>query len=98
MNRKKFSSLLFEARTALDLSPEEMAFILSMPDQVYKRYERGQFDDTYSIRKDRLQNKLGSFDIEIEKKILMLKTTLRKFQQRGKKSGKKLTLNRDNLR
>lgn len=87
MNRKKFSSILFEARTALELSPEEMAFILSMPDQVYKRYERGQFDDTYSIRKDRLQNKLGSLDIEIEKKILMLKAALRKFQQNNRSNG-----------
>lgn len=94
MNRKKFSSILYEARSDLELSPEEMAFILSMPDQVYKRYERGQFDDTYSVRKERLLNKLGSLDIEIEKKILMLKAALRKFQLKNLSNGtQKHTLN-----
>lgn len=66
---------------------------------MYKRYERGDWDKTYSIRKQRLLNKINSLDIEIEKKILMLKATLRKFGHYNsvKKSGKTFRSNGHNL-
>lgn len=80
MKPKKFSALLIEARKALELSADTMAFILEMEAEMYKRYERGQFDGTWSVRKDRILEKIDSIDLEIEKKILFLKRVLRNYR------------------
>lgn len=81
MRTKKFSNTLIEARVRVGFSPEEMAFVLSKTEQMYKLYERGDFDKAEETRqKEDIDIKIATLDIEIEKKILILKTALWKFQ------------------
>lgn len=81
MRTKKFSNTLIEARTVLDFSPEEMAFVLSKKEQIYKLYEKGDFDDVEDSRqKQEIEIMLAALDLEIEKKILVLRAALWKFQ------------------
>lgn len=81
MRTKRFSYLLKEVRTVLDLSPGVMAFVLDISEQMYRMYESGKFDnakDTYS--KEEIHLKLVGFDMELSKKILLLRTALLKFK------------------
>lgn len=81
MKVKKFSNHLLEVRTVLELSPEEMAFILDKTEQMYKRYEHGDWDKIEHTRqKEDINIKIATFDLQIEKKILMLKTALWKYR------------------
>lgn len=81
MRPKKFSYHLIEVRTALGLSQEEMAFVLDIKEQMYKLWEKGDFDDAEETRyKSKVNFKLATLELEIEKKILILKTALCKFQ------------------
>lgn len=81
MRTKKFSYHLIEVRTVLGLSVEEMAFVLDIKEQMYKLWEKGDFDSAEETRyKSNVNFKLATLDIEIEKKILLLRTALCKFQ------------------
>lgn len=77
---KKFSARLFEMEKLLEISPDTLAFILGIKYEMFRRYHNGEWDGTYSIRKDRMVEQLKNIDIEIENKILILKKALRKFQ------------------
>lgn len=81
MRTKKFSYHLIEVRTVLGLSVEEMAFVLDIKEQMYKLWEKGDFDNAEETRyKSNVNFKLATLDIEIEKKILLLRTALCKCQ------------------
>lgn len=90
MPRKKtFSARLIEMEEALGISPETLAFILGIKYEMFRRYHSGEFDHTYSIRKDRFGAQLENMDIEIEDKINLLKRALRNFHKNyGTKYGK----------
>lgn len=53
MKEKKFSVILNEARRQLKLSHIAMAEKLGISERMYKDYEKGRFDETYSVRKEK---------------------------------------------
>lgn len=99
MKSKPISLRLKEAEEALGASTDTLAFILDMSLDMCQRYKRKQFDNTWSIKQERIIEKLNSIDLEIEKKILLLKRVLRTYQQQknGKKTVKISNSNTRNL-
>lgn len=87
--QKTISERLIEVREFAGLSTEEMAFLLSMKEQIYKDYERGAFDESYSIRHDRIIATLVYLDDEFAEKIELLQKARQQFKNYGKRNPKK---------
>lgn len=85
MRTKKFSNILIEARAELNLSTETMAFIVGISEQMYQKYERGDWDKTYSVKKDRIIHKLDTLEIQVQQRILELESVRLKLQSKSVK-------------
>src|SRR5690349_17741923 len=70
---QKISEEINEVKKAVKLNAVEMAFVLKEDLQLYKMYERGRFNKTYSIRQDHLRAKLVLFVELIEDRITELR-------------------------
>lgn len=77
---KLISNALLETRERLELSEQDMAFILGIKEQMYRLYESGGFDKTRSVKKDEILHRLETFPLELEKKILLLQTVYLKLK------------------
>lgn len=98
MRPKKFSNILIEARQELQLSSEVMSFILGMSEQMYQKYERGDWDKTYSVKKDRIIHKLDTLEIQVQQRILELESVRLKLKSKSvKKSVKTIHSKERNL-
>lgn len=56
---KKFSDLLKDKRFDVDADQYQMATALGMKERMYQHYERGDFDETTSVRRDKYLRKLA---------------------------------------
>lgn len=110
MKTKKLSERLIETERRLGVSPDALAFVMGIKYEMYRRYHNGEWDDTYSVRKDKFGDQLDNIDIEIENKIILLIRALRNFYKKaerkallktqsknGKKNVKTLHSNQRNL-
>jgi hypothetical protein len=70
---QKISDEINEVKKVLGMDTAEMAFVLKEDLQVYKMYERGKFNGTYSVKQDRLRAKLILITDLLEERILQLR-------------------------
>lgn len=76
---KTISERLKERREFLGLTQEQMAFVLDRKEQMYKLYEHGSFDDTYSIKEDYLIVQMVYLEDGLDEKIDTLQNAKRLF-------------------
>jgi len=61
-NEKKFSQILKEKRTEKGLTQEQMALLLDMSARMYSYYEKGDYDESDTVRKAKYIQKLAEID------------------------------------
>lgn len=99
----KFSQRLIDMEKLLEISEDEMAFLLNIKQEMYRRYRLGEWDaNNNSIRKERMVLDLDNIHINIREKMSLFTIMLRQYKKKlgengtpiftpnGKHSAKKL--------
>lgn len=94
-NKPKTISLrLKEIQQFIGASDDDMIYLLGMKEQMYRMYLSGKFDNTYSIKQERVLGRVVYLDEEIQKRIDTLKLLRGRFENYGKVNGKSKTVKR----
>lgn len=74
-------------------SPELMAFVLDVKEQIYKLYLRGKFDNSNSVKQDKFLARVIMIDEQFDKRI----EEINQLKEKYKKFGKRKTKFRDSV-
>lgn len=82
--KKKFSQRLIDTEERYDISQDELAFLLNIKQEMYRRYRSGEWDaDNNSIRKERMVLDLDNLHINIREKMSIFTSMLRRYKQKS---------------
>lgn len=85
---KKISERLKEIQDFIKATPQQMCYVLSINEQMYRLYLKGTFDKSYSIKQERVFARIILIGEELDKRISELQHLQMRLKNYGKMNGK----------